>query len=92
MYICSEQNPDYTYAYVDFTIKLKRKPVFYVMTLLVPSLVLSLLTVVVFLVPPEAGEKISLSISILLSFTVFLILLADNIPQTSEQMPVLGKC
>ncbi len=83
--------PGYVYAYVGFQLTLKRKPVFYVLTLIVPSLVLSLLTVLVFMVPPEAGEKISLSISVLLSFTVFLIILSDSIPQTSVNVPILGK-
>ena len=88
--ICSTNDDEYIHAYVDFAIKLKRKPLFYVMTLLVPCLMLSLLTGVVFMVPPEAGEKISLSISVLLSFTVFLMILADNMPQTSDKMPILG--
>ena len=89
--ICSEYHIEYTYAFVDFFIKLERRPIFYVMTLLIPCIVLSLLTVVVFLVPPEAGEKISLSISVLLSFIMFLMILADNIPRTSNRMPILGK-
>ena len=76
---------------MNFFIKLKRKPGFYVMTFLAPGLVLSLLAVVVFMVPPEAGEKISLSISVLLAFIVLLTILSDKIPQTSEKMPIMGK-
>ena len=52
---------------------------------------LSVLILMVFCVPPEAGEKISAGISVLLAFTVFLLMLADNVPRTSLDVPILGK-
>ncbi|RXG56604.1 hypothetical protein Avbf_12250, partial [Armadillidium vulgare] len=39
----------------------------------------------------DSGEKVSLSISILLSLTVFFLLLAEIIPPTSLAVPLLGK-
>jgi len=39
----------------------------------------------------NSGEKVSLSISILLSLTVFFLLLAEIIPPTSLVVPLLGK-
>merc|ERR1712092_11076 len=41
--------------------------------------------------PSDSGEKVSLSISILLSLTVFFLLLAEIIPPTSLVVPLLGK-
>ena len=44
---------------------------------------LSLLLILCFLLPAEAGEKISLGITILLTFIVFLLLLDTLIPKSS---------
>ena len=52
---------------------------------------LSTLQLFTFLVPAPAGEKISLSITVLLSFVVFLMMVSETMPQTSTSVPLLGK-
>ena len=59
--------------------------------MIIPCVSLSFLTVLVFYLPSECGEKITLCISILLSLTVFFLLLAEIIPPTSVVVPLLGK-
>jgi len=51
---------------------------------------LSSLTLVTFLSPPDQGEKISLGISILLSFSVFMLSISENLPKTSETLSLFG--
>ena len=41
----------------------------------------------VFLLPQESGERVSFSVTVLLSFAVFLTVIGDNIPKTSSPMP-----
>ena len=46
--------------------------------MITPCIVLAVLVFIVFWLPPEAGEKISLAMTILLSFSVFLLMIAEN--------------
>ena len=79
------------YAHVVFTLLLRRRYKFYLMNIVLPCLMLSALILVGFLLPPDAGEKISLGISVLLAFTVFLLMIADSIPRTSLAIPLIGQ-
>ena len=83
--------PDIRYSKVVFTLNMNRRYIFYVMNIVLPCALLSVLILMVFCVPPDAGEKISAGISVLLAFTVFLLMLADNVPRTSLDVPILGK-
>merc|ERR1719500_2685433 len=83
---CEEPYPD-----IVFTLKLRRKTLFYTGNLIIPCVGISFLSVLVFYLPSDSGEKVSLSISILLSLTVFFLLLAEIIPPTSLVVPLLGK-
>ena len=78
------------YSHVIFTLHLKRRYKFYVMNIVLPCVMLSVLIMIGFCLPPDAGEKISLGISVLLAFTVFLLMIADAIPRTSLAIPLIG--
>lgn len=75
---------------VVFTLYLSRRSTFYLMNIILPCSLLSILILLVFCVPPDAGEKISIGISVLLAFTVFLLMLAESVPRTSLDVPILG--
>ena len=79
------------YPDITFNITLRRKTLFYSCTLIIPCVGITFLTVLTFYLPSESGEKISLCISILLSLTVFVLLLNDLIPPTSLVVPLIGK-
>ncbi|CAD5111649.1 DgyrCDS937 [Dimorphilus gyrociliatus] len=73
------------------TIVLKRKPLYYTMTLTFPLCLTTILTFYMFLLPCESGEKVSLGISVLLSYSVLLLLISDILPRNSETAPLLSK-
>jgi len=52
---------------------------------------LSGLTCLTFYLPTESGEKVSLGLTVLLSFSVFMLLIAEAMPATSEFIPLIGK-
>lgn len=82
---------DEPYIDIIFSIILRRKTLYYNVNLIIPCVGISFLSVLVFYLPSDSGEKMSLCISILLSLTVFILLLAEIIPPTSLAVPLLGK-
>ena len=74
---------------VRFTIVLERRPYSYVLNIIIPTVVLAVLSALSFIVPVDSGEKMSLGISILLAFSVFMLILQDNTPQADS--PLLGE-
>ncbi|XP_013135349.1 PREDICTED: neuronal acetylcholine receptor subunit alpha-10-like [Papilio polytes] len=81
---CVEPYPDITYV-----IKLRRRPMFYVFNLILPCLLINGIALLVFYVPSESGEKVTLGISALLSMTVFLMTIRDTLPPT-EKTPLIS--
>jgi len=55
-----------------------------------PCLWLTMLSLVGFWLPPDSGEKITLGITVLLAFSVFMLMIAENMPATSEFVPLMG--
>ena len=51
---------------------------------------ITVLTVTAFYLPPDSGERITLVITNLLAMTVFMLLVADIMPSTSEVIPVIS--
>ena len=74
---------------ISFILSLERKSVYYLLNIITPTVVLASLSALHFAVPVHFGEKLSLRISILLAFPVFMLILQDNTPQA--ETPLLGK-
>ena len=86
-YICCPE----PYIDITFNITLRRKTLFHTVNLILPCTAISFLTILVFYLPSASEEKITLCISILLSLTVFFLLLNEIIPPTSIVIPLIGK-
>ncbi|XP_054712092.1 acetylcholine receptor subunit beta-like 1 [Uloborus diversus] len=76
---------------ISFYITIRRKTLFYTVNLILPTVLISFLCILVFYLPAEAGEKVTLGISILLSLVVFLLLVSKILPPTSLVLPLIAK-
>uniref|UniRef100_A0A671YPP7 Neuronal acetylcholine receptor subunit alpha-7 n=1 Tax=Sparus aurata TaxID=8175 RepID=A0A671YPP7_SPAAU len=83
---CKEPYPDVT-----FTVTMRRRTLYYGLNLLIPCVLISGLALLVFLLPADSGEKISLGITVLLSLTVFMLLVAEIMPATSDSVPLIAQ-
>uniref|UniRef100_A0A452UKI4 Cholinergic receptor nicotinic delta subunit n=1 Tax=Ursus maritimus TaxID=29073 RepID=A0A452UKI4_URSMA len=76
---------------VTFYLIIRRKPLFYVINILVPCVLISFMINLVFYLPADSGEKTSVAISVLLAQSVFLLLISKRLPATSMAIPLIGK-
>ncbi|XP_032175770.1 acetylcholine receptor subunit epsilon isoform X2 [Mustela erminea] len=77
---------------VIYTLIIRRKPLFYVINIIVPCVLISGLVLLAYFLPAQAGgQKCTVSINVLLAQTVFLFLIAQKIPETSLSVPMLGR-
>ncbi|PIK42109.1 putative neuronal acetylcholine receptor subunit alpha-10 [Apostichopus japonicus] len=79
------------YPIVSYDVIIKRSPLFYVMNLMLPCILLSAMILLGFCLPPDAGERITLTITVLLSLTVFQVLVAETLPPTSDVVPYISQ-
>ncbi|XP_050401430.1 neuronal acetylcholine receptor subunit alpha-6 [Patella vulgata] len=80
---------DSVFPDVTIYITIYRRILYYVLNILLPCFWLNILSVLTFCLPPDAGEKLTLSITVLLSYSVFMLLVADTMPPTSESVPLI---
>ena len=71
--------------------QMRRKPLFYVFNMILPCLLITLVALLGFYIPNDSGEKVSMGITTLLSMTVFLMLVTESMPPTSDVLPLVGQ-
>ena len=77
------------YADITYSFEFRRKPLYYIMTIVFPSMLLSLLTSISFVFPADSGERVSLVISVLLGVVVFMLIVNERTPVTSDSVPMI---
>nr|QYL30862.1 ACR-16-like protein [Trichuris muris] len=82
--------PDEPYVDVKYCLNIRRRTLYYGFNMIIPSVLISLMTLLGFLLPVESGEKLTLEITILLSVCVFLTMVGQMTPSTSEALPLIG--
>lgn len=83
---CKEPYPSIT-----MHIRIRRRALFYLFNLVIPCVVIALLASLAFFLPSNNGERISLVVTVLLSLTVYMLIVSETMPPTSEVVPLIGK-
>lgn len=81
--------PNQRFAFVQFSIYMKRKHTFYIMNVILPGILTSAVLLSIFFCTPS--QKVHIGVAALLSFRLFLLNVADTIPRTSDHVPLLGE-
>jgi len=81
-------NSKHMFSNVEFHIYIRRRYTFYVLNVILPSIMTSILLLSVFFSTP--AQKVQIGVVVLLSFRIFLLNVTDSIPKTSDHIPLLG--
>ncbi|KAM3876393.1 5-hydroxytryptamine receptor 3C-like [Diretmus argenteus] len=77
-------------AELAFHITLRRRPTLYVVNLLIPSCFLITLDLFSFLLPPQSVDRSSFKMTLILGYTVFLLIMNDLLPITGNTIPLIN--
>ncbi|KAM4575504.1 5-hydroxytryptamine receptor 3A-like [Fundulus diaphanus] len=86
-------NNDESGLYVDmlaFYIRVRRRATMYVVNLLLPSCFLITLDLLSFLLPPQSTDRASFKMTLILGYTVFLLIMNDLLPVTGNTIPLIN--
>ena len=70
-------------------LRITGRAMYYGVMVIAPTVLFALLNPLVFLLPVESGERVSLAMTILLSYAIFLTLVSSSIPASSNPMCAL---
>ena len=80
----------YGFSSLTVTTEFQRKSAFAILSAIIPIFVLGLLNLLVFLVEPGSGEKLSYCMTVLLANALFLVIVAEGLPKVSK--PISNIC
>ena len=71
---------------INMQLVLKRNPLFYVVYIVIPLGLLGMVNNLVFMLPDTSGERMSVAVTVFLSFIVYLQMINSNVPESSNPM------
>ncbi|GLD48880.1 transmembrane protein 104 [Lates japonicus] len=73
-----------------YRVTIMRKPMLYVINLIVPLLYFLILDLASFFISEARGEKLGFKVTVLLSISVLLLILQDMLPSTEDTLPMIA--
>ncbi|XP_069125526.1 neuronal acetylcholine receptor subunit alpha-3-like [Argopecten irradians] len=83
---------DIAYNYtstIEVSYTLERRPTYLVYTIVLPVCLLNVAILLAFILPAESGERVSYATTMLLTLTVYMTIMSDSIPNTSDPVSLL---
>ncbi|XP_071764165.2 uncharacterized protein LOC139918646 isoform X1 [Centroberyx gerrardi] len=85
-----DDNEDDIYDELAFHITVRRRATLYVVNLLIPSCFLITVDLFSFLLPPQSVDRSSFKMTLILGYTVFLLIMNDLLPITGNTIPLIN--
>ncbi|CAF2829413.1 unnamed protein product [Rotaria sp. Silwood2] len=79
-----------TYSELVYGVHIRRRPLYYIFNVIIPCAMLSCLTCMSFWLPTSSGEKVTLGLTCFVAFSVFMLMVAEKVPATSDTVPIIG--
>ncbi|XP_074490639.1 5-hydroxytryptamine receptor 3A-like [Sebastes fasciatus] len=79
-----------SFSEIEYYILLRRRPLLYVVNLLIPSCFLVTVDLFSFMLPPHSVDRSSFKMTLILGYTVFLLIMNDLLPVTGETTPLIN--
>ena len=76
-------------SYLRYQFKLKRRPSYFIVYIISPIIILGLLSTLVFVIPYSSGERLSVAMTAVLSFVVFMEIINSNVPGNSDPVAAI---
>ena len=81
---------DYSFSQVVYKIELKRKPLYFLLYLILPMMAVVFLSILIFQIPAETGERVGFAVTILLTMGVYLMVISQDLPRKGDSAPLVG--
>ncbi|KAM6158594.1 5-hydroxytryptamine receptor 3B [Rhynchocyon petersi] len=78
------------FAQIQFNVVIRRRPLLYIVSLLIPSIFLMLVDLGSFYLPPNCRARIVCKSNVLVGYTVFKVNMSDELPRSAVSTPLIG--
>ena len=80
------------YSTITYEIDFERMSLYYFLYIILPLVSQVFLFLLIFRIPFDTGERMGFGVTILLSITVYLLVISEKLPEKSDNAPMLGIC
>ena len=78
------------YSFITYQLTMKRKPLFEIINVVLPSMIIGASETVVFYLPCDDPTRVQISVTCLLAYTVFQSMIMKSIPKSIGSVPLLS--